>query len=84
MSEFTLEESKWVKRLQKVLKDCPSNRLGFYTIGDREVHIYDRDKEREIDVAFNNHNVDFCQAVEGNDASLGILRFPNLVHSTAG
>lgn len=81
---LTEAESRWVKRLQKVLRECPSDRLGFYTVGDREVFLYNRDKEAEVDAHFNNHNVDFCQAVDQADAYLGSIRFPSIVHSTAG
>lgn len=84
MSDLTAEERKWVKRLQKVLNECPSKRLGFYTIGDREVHLYDRDKDAKVDAAFNTHNTDFCQAVDRADAGLGSVQFPSSVHSTAG
>lgn len=84
VSQLTADERRWVKRVQKVLGECPNARIGFYTTGDAEIHLYDRNKEADVDRHFNNHNVDFCQAVDRCDAGLGAIRFPSSVHSTAG
>jgi hypothetical protein len=77
-------ERKWVARLQKVLRDHPSERLGFYTIGDADVTLYDRDKEGAIQAEMAEKGCDFCTAVDNLDARLGTLIFPAIVHSTAG
>ena len=42
MTEFTKEENRWVRRIQKALNECPSDRLGFYTTGDKDVTIFDK------------------------------------------
>lgn len=79
MAELTKEEARWVKRVQKALDACPTDRIGFYTIGDVGVTLYDIER-----VKGENDQQDFCQMVENADAELGELNFPNLVHSTAG
>lgn len=79
MSELTPDELKWLKKLQRVLNECPSSRLGFYTIGDRDVFVFDKDKEHLMD-----EERDFCQMVADQDADLFTLRFPSGVYSTAG
>lgn len=77
---MTSEEKKWVKRLQKVLNECPSDRIGFYTIGDPTVSLYDTNANDEID----RLDIDFGLAVHELDAYLGEIIFPSCVHSTAG
>jgi hypothetical protein len=79
MSELTSDENKWLKKLQRVLNECPSKRLGFYTIGDHDVFVFDKDKEHLLD-----GERDFCVMVDEHDAGLGILIFPSGVYSTAG
>lgn len=77
-------EKKWIAELQAVLDACPSKRLGFYTIGDPTIYIYDLRKEKQINDE-QDRGGDFCQAVcavgADTDAS---LEFPSNVHSTAG
>ena len=79
MAELNNAEKKWLLRVQKALDDCPSDRIGFYTIGDAGVQLYDLNR---VDGADDQR--DFCLIVAGADAELGELNFPNLVHSTAG
>jgi len=84
---LTKAEAKWIKDVQAVLDACPSKRLGFYTIGDAEVVIYDRTKEEKINELIDNihSNKDFCTAVQETKADIGEgFRFPSCVHSTAG
>ena len=76
----TKEEKKWIKRVQRALNACPSDRLGFYTIGDPEIAIYDRHKLEE----FGEGDGDFCVAVDDADAQLDRLVFPQGVVSSAG
>lgn len=37
MATLTKEEKAWVKKLNALLANCPSNRIAFATIGDRSV-----------------------------------------------
>ena len=73
-------EQAWLTRMQKALNACPTKRLGFFTIGDAEIVVYDRRYDDEID----DHGGDFCTGVSSANAELGSLRFPALVHSTSG
>lgn len=82
---LTDAESKWLKRLQRCLNDCPSGRLGFYTIGDRYVAVYDRSKDVKINALLDSGEAgDFAPAVDLVDAHLGNVFFPSKVHSTSG
>lgn len=49
MQQLTKEEVKWLRDVQKVLDKCPSKRLGFYTIGDPNIFLYNLDYQDEID-----------------------------------
>lgn len=82
---LTKAERAWLTELQDVMNRCPSDRLGFYTIGDRDVTIYDRSKEDQINDSMDKDDVtDFCTAVSENNAELGHINFPAAVHSTSG
>ena len=81
MDKLTKEEAAWLKKLQKVLSACPSTRLGFYTIGDAQITVFDLDKQEEIDVIDAGF---FCQQVEEADARLGVIDFPSHVIATTG
>lgn len=78
--ELSKVEKAWLRKMQKVLDECPTT-LGFYTIGDPYLQVYDLGKEEEIN---STQERDFCTAVEQVGAELGMLRFPTNVHSTAG
>lgn len=81
---MTRDEKVWLKKLQEVLEQCPSSRLGFYTTGDRTVSVYDKTRQHDIDALMDRRNFDFGPAVEKVGADLGAIRFPSSVHSTAG
>lgn len=74
-------EEAWIRRLQKTLDACPTKRLGFFTIGDPDVSIYDNRFDQHLD-AFSDS--DFCTAVDRLDVRLGEIVFPDAVQSTAG
>lgn len=80
---LTKAEKAWVAKIQKLLDNPPSDRLGFYTIGDPNVSVYDRSKEDEMN-EMSEQGEDWCGCVRAFDADLGSLRFPASVHSTAG
>lgn len=40
---LTKAEAKWLADVEKLLLACPSKRLGAYTVGDDELHIYDKE-----------------------------------------
>lgn len=82
MSILTKDEAAWVKKVQTLLNKCPSKRLGFYTVGDADVMIYD--KSKDVDRINGLQDRDFCHTVQDLDAGLGRIVFHSNVHSTAG
>lgn len=83
-SPLTQAEKDWLTKLQSLLDECPSSRLGAYTIGDPDLSLYDRRFEPEINKLLDTGKYDFCTAVASLGADLARLRFPFHVHSTAG
>lgn len=84
-SRLTATERAWVEKLQTVLNECPSGRIGFFTIGDPDVSLYDTKKQDKIDALMDrNARMDFGNAVDDNGARFGTITFPSQVHSTAG
>lgn len=76
----TAAQKKWIAGVQKALNAPGSEGLGFYTIGDWDVSVYDLTREAELDQLSG----DFCSRVDELDALIGQLDFPTAVHSTAG
>jgi len=82
---LTPEEKKWLKKLQTVLNECPSNRMESYTIGDDNIVIYDisaNDSEEANRLSSDNN--DWCHVIDATDTELAIINFPFAVLSTAG
>lgn len=82
---LTSEEKKWLKKLQKVLNECPSNRMESYTTGDNCITIYDisaNDSEEAENLARDNN--DWCNVIDATDTELASITFPFAVLSTAG
>ncbi|MCS3605284.1 hypothetical protein [Erwinia rhapontici] len=52
--KLTKAEKAWVKKLNKVLSECPSNRLSFYAMGDPDISIVDGDHTEEIDAILDD------------------------------
>ena len=86
MAKLTKKEKAWLGKVQKVLKECPSKRIGFYTIGDNSVHAFDCTMMDEIGECMDrNEATDFGPAAIKVDADFDeYLWFPNPVESTAG
>lgn len=82
-SKPTKAEKAWLEELQELLDRCPSKRLGFYTIGDPSVSVYDCSKDAKI-YEIADRGGDFGNAVDKAGARLGDLTFPFNVHSTSG
>lgn len=40
---LTKAEAQWLAAVEKLLLSCPSKRLGAYTVGDAQLHFYDKD-----------------------------------------
>ena len=80
----TKAEKEWMKKLEKLLCNPPSDRMGFFTIGDRFLSVYDLTKEPEINQIMDRKGVDFCIVVHELEASLGTIRSQANIHSTSG
>ncbi|CAM7113615.1 hypothetical protein ESCOCP327M_21855 [Escherichia coli] len=49
MATLTKKERAWLNELQDVLDRCPSpKKIGFYTIGDKSIYLYDLRRMDEI------------------------------------
>ena len=74
MATLTKKERAWLNELQDVLDRCPSpKKIGFYTIGDKSIYLYDLRRMDEI--------------MEVHDMNAGFdekILFPSSVESTAG
>ncbi|MEG5932480.1 hypothetical protein UXN85_20655 [Enterobacter hormaechei] len=79
-AKLTKKELAWIDELQEVIDRCPSpGKIGFYTIGDPKIHLYDLRKEDQISAldddlvhviqnngwAFEEADIDFPSAVNG-------------------
>ncbi|ENY0908232.1 hypothetical protein I5K90_08685 [Serratia marcescens] len=84
MAKLNKKEQAWLDELQEVLNRCPSERLGFFTIGDKDVFVYDKRLDKQIDELQDSGGRDFGLVVNDLDAGFGELTFPAAVHSTAG
>ncbi len=81
---LTKQEKAWLKRLQKVLDACPSDRLHFNAIGDPDITVFDGSRLDEINDSHDENGGEFSNAIDDMDARLWELRFPGNVHSTSG
>lgn len=82
MSKLTKEEVAWIKKLQNLLDHCPSDRFGFYTIGDPWVGIYDRKKM--INEGLEDYDTDLVSTLAAHNLFLSQLGFPDNVDGVCG
>lgn len=82
----TPKQAAWINRVQKALSSKGGEGLGFYTIGDSDVTIYDLTKRKEIIAAQDRgiNGQEFCHAVQYCEAEIDRLFFPSQVESTCG
>ena len=83
---LTPAERDWLTQVQELLSKAPSDRLGFYTVGDKTVFVYDKTCDAEIHRYSEQHpNAEFCTAVDkAAGGAIACLDFPSSVHSVAG
>ncbi|ENC6657619.1 hypothetical protein ABKY47_002068 [Aeromonas hydrophila] len=86
MKPLTVAEKKWLEKLEAVLAECPSKRIGAFTVGDNFITLYDRSFDGEIDKLQDGRRggCDFAVAVDSLECEIGTVHFPFPVHSTAG
>lgn len=75
---LTKDEAAWIKRLEKVLLSCPSDRLGLITIGDPSLTIFDDRVARENDFELHDGNAD------RNGLVLGFINSKPTIHGVSG
>lgn len=91
--KLTVAEKKWFERLQRTLDAAPKSlakkgsnfQLSSFTIGDRDINVYDEEKLR----AWQEANPlkaegDVGPMVDEAEALLLDLQFPFCIESTAG
>ncbi|ARU94598.1 hypothetical protein [Tatumella citrea] len=87
MAKLNKKEQAWISELQCVIDRCPSpKKIGFYTIGDPVICLYDLRRADEVMSALNSRNSsDWCTAVQNIGAGFNEkIDFPSSVESTAG
>ncbi len=87
MAKLTKKEQAWIDELQAVLDRCPSpKKIGFYTIGDPSICLYDLRRDKEVQAALDSRaSSDWCTAVASVGAGFDeTIDFPSGVLSTAG
>lgn len=83
--KLTKAEKAWVAVVQAALDKCPSKRLGFATIGDHDLSIFDNRGIDKIDAALNRGGSDFIPTAQKLGlVAVEVLSFPQPVESTAG
>lgn len=86
-SKLTKKEQAWVDEVNAVLARCPSlKKIGFYTIGDPSIALYDLRRLDEVTAMLDGRNSsDWCTAVQKIGAGFDeTIDFPSAVESTAG
>ena len=86
LANLTKKEQAWMNKLQKVIDECPSKRIGFYTIGDSDLVAFDATKMDKITNHLDSRRCgDFGPSVSAVGAGFDeSLVFNNPVESTAG
>lgn len=82
---LTEKEAAWLKRLEKVLMACPTDRLECYTIGDNDLKFYDKNvyNAHEETRGFREEQ-DVGAACEDCGAHLGTVNSNFWIVSAAG
>ena len=82
-AKLTKKELAWLQELQDVIDRCPSpEKIGFYTIGDPTISLYDLRKEDEISA----QNGDLVNILNNNGWGFDefALDFPSAVNGVCG
>ena len=83
MPTLTAAEKKWLKKLQKVLNECPSQRMRGHTIGDNDIIIHDDPTRRAWEEKNPAQRLDMGDVIELSGSYLATLDFPFAVESAA-
>ena len=78
-------EINWLDRLEKLLMNPPTKRIGFYTTGGPYLNAYDNRFEDHVHYRLDNDlSSDFCGATDELDVDLMSVKSAVNIHSTAG
>lgn len=81
--EMTKEERKWVAKLNKMLANPPSTRLGFFTIGDNYISMYNTEVLPADSPLLDN--TDLIGVANSAGALFGeVIYFPDSVQGVCG
>lgn len=78
---LTKEEKAWVKRLNKLLAQCPSDRMRFFTIGDRTIFIANDNTAEQWDL---DNGDPLQEAQRHGSVADESIRFPSSVEGVCG
>lgn len=82
-AKLTKKELAWLQELQDVIDRCPSpEKIGFYTIGDPYICLYDRRHDKEIE--FVEDDLPRIVAHNGWQFDEFTLDFPSAVNGVCG
>jgi hypothetical protein len=84
MATMTKEEAAWIKKLQKVLNECPSKRIAGNVTGDPHMQLFDVTLKDIIEEAEQSQKIEFGEAIDRVGADFTALLFPFQIHATAG
>lgn len=81
-SKLTKKERAWIAEVNAVLARCPSpEKIGFYTIGDPVIGLYDLRRDKEI----SDSDDDLVRVAQQNGWLFDErLEFPSAVNSVCG
>ncbi|HDH0773566.1 hypothetical protein [Klebsiella oxytoca] len=81
-SKLTKKELAWLDEVNAVLARCPSpEKIGFFTIGDRVIGLYDLRRDKEI----SDSNDDLVRVAQQNGWLFDErLEFPSAVNGVCG
>ncbi|EMH9510352.1 hypothetical protein ACPS97_003714 [Providencia rettgeri] len=72
MAKLTKKELAWIEKVQKVLDECPSERIGFYALGENELHLYNKEGESGyVERSLPSRQYGFVESVCNSDADFG-------------
>ncbi|EPK7771236.1 hypothetical protein QFL30_003569 [Klebsiella oxytoca] len=82
MAKLTKKEQAWVNEVNAVLERCPSpEKIGFFTVGDSAVGLYDLRHDKEI----SDTNDDLIVVAQRKGWSFDErLEFPSAVNGVCG
>tara|TARA_R110000851_G_scaffold3442_1_gene14114 strand:- start:399 stop:662 length:264 start_codon:yes stop_codon:yes gene_type:complete len=79
---LTPDEKDWLKKIENLLENPPTNRIGFYATNDIVLNVYDRSQVSKINRLMSYSNNNFHQSVKQLKTDLGVIFSNCLIHSS--